>query len=92
MSLDAHLNVLPLSDITLDGIPRLAAKRLKLPIKVSMVMSMTRSRCKARVEQQVYKHSHTLEDPDASTVLTYKGPSKSTPVVWNGLDGWTRTA
>lgn len=89
MSLAASLNVLPLSDITLDGTPRLAEKRLKLLRKVSVVMSVTKSRCTARVAQQVYKHSHTLEVSDALAVFTYRGPAKSTPVVWNGLDGRT---
>ena len=81
MSLDASLNVLPLSDITLDGTPHLAAKRLKLLRKVLVVMSVTMSRCTARIAQHVYKHSHTLEVSDVSAVLTYKGPAKSTPVV-----------
>lgn len=81
VSLDARLNVLPLSDIILDGMPHLAEKRLKLLRKVSAVMSVTKSRCTARVVQHVYRHNHTLEVSDVSAVFTYRGPLKSTPVV-----------
>lgn len=52
ISLDADLNVLPLSEMTRDGAPpRLPTKRLKLRMKVSAVMFLTRSRCTAHVAQ-----------------------------------------
>ncbi len=50
---DVALNVFALSEIILAGVPRLAVKRLKLLMKVSAVMSWTRSRWTALVEQHV---------------------------------------
>ena len=85
--LGCRLERFPLSEITLDGTPRLAAKRLKLLRKVVAVMSVTKSRCTALVAQHVYKHNHTFEVPPASGVFTWRGPAKSTPVAWNGRDG-----
>lgn len=42
-----------MSEITFDGMPHLAAKCPKLLMKVSAVMSVTKSRCTARVAQHV---------------------------------------
>ena len=82
--LDADLKVFPLLEITLDGMPRLAAKRLKLLRKVMAVMSVNKSRCTALVAQHAYKWNHTIEVRPAVGVFTWRGPAKSTPFVWNG--------
>ena len=50
-----------LSEILLEGVPRLAVNRLKLRMKVGVLESETSSRCTALVVQHVYRHSHTLE-------------------------------
>ena len=83
MSLAADLNVLLLSEITLGGKPRLDTK---LRMKVSAVISVTKSRCTALVAQHVYRHSQTFDASAVSDVFTKRGSAKSTPVTWNGLD------
>ena len=90
--LEAALNVLVLSEIIMDGMPRQAEKRLKLLMKAVVVKSMTKSRWTALVEEHVYKHNHTFNVPVLVPleVLTNRGPAKSTPVVWNGRVCLTR--
>ena len=50
MSVETHVNVLPLYDRTLDGIPRLTVKCLNSLRNVVAVMSSMRSRWTALVE------------------------------------------
>ena len=73
--LDADLNILALSVITSEGVPRLAANLPKFLKNVVAVRFSTRSRCTARVEEHVYKHSHTFVVPVVSVAHTKKGPA-----------------
>ena len=59
--LAAALNVLPLSDTNFWGRPLLAVKRFRHLMNVMVDMSKTRSRCTARVTQQVNKHIQALQ-------------------------------
>ena len=86
INVEADLNVLPLSEITFTGIPRLAVKHLKLLMKVKALRSGTKSTCTALVAQQVYKHNQTLPPSTVVDRLMYSGPAKSTPIWLNGRD------
>ena len=92
INLAAALNVFPLSDTNLRGIPLLAANRLRHLMNVSVDMSVTMSRRTAQVMQQVKRqihnipHSQDLTKLRSFTIQNFVGHSqaKGTYVEWTG--------
>ena len=77
--LDAALRVFPLSDTNLRGRPLCEANFFTHLRKEWVDMSVTTSKCTARVTRHVNKQIHTFFEWVALSTRIVNGPAKSTP-------------
>ncbi|KRY01914.1 hypothetical protein T4E_9613 [Trichinella pseudospiralis] len=82
----ACLNVWKLSDWITLGLPRRAINRRKPAKKLIDVMSITSSKCTARVTMHVNKQMYTF-CKDCCSSFTCSVPATSNPTLLNGKDG-----
>ena len=83
--LEVAINVEPLSEYIMEGLPRLAMKcfRLLTNSLVSRLGNKAKNRARVRLHE-----NRTIYDFASLLVQQYfTGPAKSTPITWNGVEG-----